>query len=300
MIPDDFTKGILVTTDAFTEDSSIERPELLPSFYWDQTTDIYTTTESYNTTLSKSGSCQGGEELFQVSCSSVVGFIIEINEACRKIYFPFIDFSSSFVWGDSSKLTMDLPSGSTGVDVDETFSGTCKNVKFVQTGAGNSKSWSINVPFTDCGIEPVRKVDSTSQHEYTDYSLYWNSQTSSSSFAQIFHVGQVKMACRLSSFQLGGTSLSVSDNSFLLPNPPESQVDINSKLSLEIGKVVFTESTAVDETSLDQVKITSSMAKSPVVGQPSFTYTEAKFAQIGDYMQLLLVGLSTEVIENYA
>ena len=63
--------------------------------------------------------CPNGKDLFEVSCSVSDGFDIRINESCRKSYFPFIDFANSFLWGDQTKVHMDRPSGSTGVDVDQ-------------------------------------------------------------------------------------------------------------------------------------------------------------------------------------
>ena len=64
-------------------------------------------------------SCPDNNQLLLVSCSITDGFDIEINEACRKSNFAFIDFSNSFVWGDPAKTTMDNPSGLAGIDVDQ-------------------------------------------------------------------------------------------------------------------------------------------------------------------------------------
>lgn len=49
--------------------------------------------------LDASVSCPNGKSLFEVSCTIAEGFDIRINESCRKAYFPFIDFTNSFVWG---------------------------------------------------------------------------------------------------------------------------------------------------------------------------------------------------------
>ena len=195
---------------------------------------------------------------------------------------------------------MDFPSGSTGVDVDRTFSGNCNRVKFVQTGSSSSKSWNIKVPFNDCQIQSIRKIDSVSQNEYTEYALYWNSQISSSSSTQVYQTSQVKIVCRLNPIMLSGTSITAPANSFALPSPPESKVDISSKLSLEIGKVAFSQSILVDETRLTQVDITSSNANNPIIGQPNLTYIGTKSAEIGDYMQLRLVDSSNEVLNKYS
>ena len=64
-------------------------------------------------------SCPDNNQLFEVTCTVTDGFDIKINESCRKSNFDFIDFSSSFVWGDSTKVIMDNPFGSTGIDVDQ-------------------------------------------------------------------------------------------------------------------------------------------------------------------------------------
>ena len=81
-----------------------------------QFSDQYTCTTSNQAT---GVTCPSGKELFEVSCTVSDGFDIRINESCRKSYFSFIDFGSSFLWGDQTKSQMDTPLGSTGVDVDQ-------------------------------------------------------------------------------------------------------------------------------------------------------------------------------------
>ena len=74
---------------------------------------------------------------------------------------------------------MDYPLGSTGTDVDSTFTGTCENVKLASVGSVDSDysaAWHINVPLGDCGIEEVRKTNAVTGNDYIEYSLYWNSE----------------------------------------------------------------------------------------------------------------------------
>ena len=54
-----------------------------------------------------------------MSCTIANGFDVRINESCRKSYYPFIDFTNSFVWGDPTKTQMEIPTGSSGADVDK-------------------------------------------------------------------------------------------------------------------------------------------------------------------------------------
>ena len=59
--------------------------------------------------LDASVTCPNGASLFEVSCTISEGFDIRINESCRKTYFPFIDFTNSFVWGEfSSTLVLSV------------------------------------------------------------------------------------------------------------------------------------------------------------------------------------------------
>ena len=68
---------------------------------------------------SASITCPNNKELFEVSCTIADGFDVRINESCRKSYYPFIDFTNSFVWGDPTKIQMEIPTGSSGADVDK-------------------------------------------------------------------------------------------------------------------------------------------------------------------------------------
>ena len=175
--------------------------------------------------------CPDDKELFEVSCSISDGFDVRINESCRKSYFPFIDFTNSFVWGDSSKTQMDNPTGSAGSDVDQvcvyfllinsllvfvdhhtvnillqSFGGACSNVKFSSTGSVKDtdgvNSWNIKIPLSDCSMTETTEFDS-SWNKYTEYSLCWNSQLSDDSpVQQLLQVGQVKLVCRVDSFQV--------------------------------------------------------------------------------------------------
>ena len=247
--------------------------------------------------------CQNQNELFEVTCS-LDGFMIRINEACRRSFFPFIDFGSSFVWGDASKQSMDQPLGSFGTDVDSTFTGTCENVKLASVGSVDSDysaAWYINVPLGNCGIEEVRKTNANTGNDYIEYSLYWNSQVSvNSPVAQLYQIGQIKMVCRLDPLQLDAASVSVYDTA-TIPEPSESQIDIRSALRLVVEKAKF-EETVIDEYSLSPVALTSSTATNPVLSQPGIYYSEASTANIGDYMQLNLLDLSygRQVLNSYA
>ena len=68
---------------------------------------------------SASITCPNNKELFEVSCTIADGFDVRINDLCRKSYYPFIDFTNSFVWGDPTKIQMEIPTGSSGADVDK-------------------------------------------------------------------------------------------------------------------------------------------------------------------------------------
>ena len=152
-------------------------------------------------------SCPNNKELFEVSCTISDGFDVRINESCRKAYFSFIDFTNSFVWGDSSKVQMENPTGSSGVDVDQNFNGDCTNVKFSSTGgvkdSDDNNSWNLKVPLSDCSISSDNTKTDASDNKYTEYTLYWNSHFSDAlAVRKLFQIGQVKLVCRVDSFQV--------------------------------------------------------------------------------------------------
>ena len=74
---------------------------------------------------------------------------------------------------------------------------------------------------------------------------------------------------------------------------------VKLRLSLEVGRVKFSESTAVDEILLNKITITSNR-DNYLIGQPSISYTQAKSSSIGDYMQLRLVDSSNEVFDRFS
>ena len=68
--------------------------------------------------------CAGGKELFEVTCSPD-GFDIKINDACRKSFFPQIDFANSFVWGVNTVYKMADHTVNTAVGVVAGSTATC-------------------------------------------------------------------------------------------------------------------------------------------------------------------------------
>ena len=102
----------------------------------------------------------------------------------------------------------------TTVDIDrrvltlhQNFVGSCSNVKFSSTGSVKDSdglnSWNIKVPLSDCSITSNNtKVDSLG-NTYTEHALYLNSQLSDTSpLQQLVQIGQLKLVCRVDSFQV--------------------------------------------------------------------------------------------------
>ena len=95
----------------------------------------------------------------------------------------------------------------------QNFSGACSNVKFSSTGSVKDtdgfNSWNIKVPLSECSMRESTELDSA-WNKYTEYALYWNSQLSDKSaisqqlndIQQLLQVGQVKLVCRVDSFQV--------------------------------------------------------------------------------------------------
>ena len=250
----------------------------------------------------------GGQsrELFEVSCTQADGFDIKINEGCRTKHFPFVDFTNSFVWGDSAIKKMATPSGSAGTDVVAGWSGgTCTNVKLASTGAvtdsDGANSWNLKMPLTNCGIAASEVTDATTNKKYIEYALYWNSQLIDSQLAtqQLYQIGQVKMTCRVDPFQLDAPVVKVTEDADAISDPAASRIDIRSALSLKIRKFAFTDTDKVDEAGLTAVTVTSTVAGTPVLSQTlkaGSDYTDLAAndkVAIGDYMELKLVDTST-------
>ena len=252
------------------------------------------------------GAGGAARQLFEVSCTQADGFDIKINEGCRTKHFPFIDFTNSFVWGDSAVKKMATPTGSAGTDVVTGWSGgTCTNVKLSATGTvtdlDGANSWNMKMPLTNCAIQATEGTDANTSKKYIEYALYWNSQLLDSQLAtqQLYQIGQVKMTCRVDPFQLDAPVVKVTEDADAISDPAASRIDIRSALSLKIRKFAFTDTDKVDEAGLTAVTVTSTVAGTPVLSQTlkaGSDYTDLTAndkVAIGDYMELKLVDTST-------
>ena len=115
--------------------------------------------------------CPSGDSLFEVACSVDKGFTITVNEACRAAHFPMVDFANSFVWGDSTKMSMVDASVATAAGIDAAFTGAdgCTdgtidyNVKPGATGitdsAGTAAFGWEQIPLDSCGISSRVETD---------------------------------------------------------------------------------------------------------------------------------------------
>ena len=115
--------------------------------------------------------CATGTQLFEVTCDATNGFDIKINEACRQSHFSFVDFANSFVWGDSTKMSMVDASLATAAGIDAAFTGAdgCTdgtsdyNVKPGASGitdsAGTAAFGWEQIPLDSCGISSRVETD---------------------------------------------------------------------------------------------------------------------------------------------
>ena len=131
------------------------------------------------------------------------------------------------------------------------------------------------MPLANCAITTTTKTDSTTNQEYLEHALYWNSQIRDAALQNMFQIGQVKMACRTDSpsFQLDAVKVSVTEDTDSIPDPTASRIDIRASLSLQVNKRTFNEANKIDETGLTEQSVTSSTAVVPILGQASVTYT---------------------------
>lgn len=186
--------------------------------------------------------CDDDKNLFEVDCDVKEGFKITVNDNCRKMYYQFIDFENSFVWGKFSSLyctvlkspkyllfysvddsiflgnssiqAMNNPTGSKGIDVDPGFNQTCDNVKMEK----DSGSWSITVPFGNCDINQTDVVNNITKEHYVQHALYWNSQWPT--FPKLYQADQVELLCRVDSTQLNAASITVGANEDMISKDP--------------------------------------------------------------------------------
>ena len=103
-----------------------------------------------------------------------------------------------------------------------------------------------------------------------EYALYWNSQTADSSVSQIIHqLGQVKLACRVDSYQENAVAVEVKENNMLHVDPVASRVDIGSDLILEISHLPFVDANNFFNRPITTVTNTAG----GTLGNPDLTYT---------------------------
>ena len=207
--------------------------------------------------------CANGNNVFEVSCTVSNGFTIVVNEACRKSYFPMVDFANSFVWGDSTVTTMTNPTGTGATDV--VTGGVCQdstgtidyNVKPSSTSNTDSSlaaafGWD-SVPLNSCGISSTEMTDATTGNAYTKYDLYWNSLHHDGA-QNMYQLGRVKFTCRIDPYQEDGASISITED-VAIADPGEQRVDLAAGLELQIGRSDFDTATLTDEEALSSYTI---------------------------------------------
>ena len=105
-----------------------------------------------------------------------------LDEEIRSTIFPFIDFKSSFIWGNSTYELMDDPDLNSPLGVSSDYAKsdvTCDDVlpRVIVADDGITPQWGWNIGFGQCGM--TYSKSETARETFISFEIYWNGQTRS-------------------------------------------------------------------------------------------------------------------------
>ena len=105
-----------------------------------------------------------------------------LDEEIRSTVFPFIDFKSSFIWGNSTYELMDDPDLNSPLGVSSDYANsdvTCDDVlpRVMVADDGITPQWGWNIGFGQCGM--TYSKSETAGETFISFEIYWNGQTRS-------------------------------------------------------------------------------------------------------------------------
>ena len=264
-------------------------------------------------------SCDGGTQLFEVSCDVSSGFTVVVNNACRNKYFTMVDFANSFLWKDRTVTAMATPTG-TDADSVVTNAAACTDstgatVSFKPAFSGITDSQSAatfgwTVPLSCATVTQNPSVGGA--NENLTYDLYWNSQFTDGT-DNMYQLGQVKFSCRIDPYQEDAGVVTIYED-HAHSDPAEQYLDINNSIDLAVNRVssnefykntknnqaFFDGGSPQDEAAFASGTPITVDSDAGTYGQ-AISYAAATTAKLGDYMELKLepVGAST-VLTDFA
>ena len=123
-----------------------------------------------------------------------------LDEGIRSTKFPFVDFKSSFIWGDPNYELMDNPdlNSPLGVSPDYAYSEvTCDDIlpRVIVSDDGITPQWGWNIGFGQCAM--TNSQMQAAGEMFVSFELYWNGQTRSTDDTFFIQLNQVKSELRV-------------------------------------------------------------------------------------------------------
>ena len=153
-----------------------------------------------------------------------------------------VDFANSFVYNAATPTKMTNIAGNTFADV--VAGQTCQTAASVDvspkpssTGKKDSAdkdAFGWDIPFTCATM--TQSVTDAAGNKYLNYDLYWNSQFQDSTPQTMYHLGQVKMSCRIiEGYQEDAGVVTITEDEAV--SDLEKYLDFSAGLKLEVNSV---------------------------------------------------------------
>ena len=119
-----------------------------------------------------------------------------LDEYIRSTKFPFVDFKSSFIWGDRNYELMENPDLNSPLGVSSDYANsdvTCDDVlpRVIVSDDGITPQWGWNIGFGQCAM--INSQMQAAGETFVSFELYWNGQTRSTDDTFFIQLNQVKL-----------------------------------------------------------------------------------------------------------
>ena len=119
-----------------------------------------------------------------------------LDEYIRSTKFPFVDFKSSFIWGDRNYELMENPDLNSPLGVSSDYANsdvTCDDVlpRVIVSDDGITPQWGWNIGFGQCAM--INSQMQAAGETFVSFEVYWNGQTRSTDDTFFIQLNQVKL-----------------------------------------------------------------------------------------------------------
>ena len=117
-----------------------------------------------------------------------------LDEDIRSTKFPFVDFKSSFIWGDRNYELMENPDLNSPLGVSSDYANsdvTCDDVlpRVIVSDDGITPQWGWNIGFGQCAM--TNSQMQAAGETFVSFEVYWNGQTRSTDDTFFIQLNQV-------------------------------------------------------------------------------------------------------------